>query len=271
MILSIVVVCLNAGSALDKTVKSIMVQDSNEYEVIVKDGGSTDGSVGQLPDDPRIRLVRQRDCGIYDAMNQAIEFLTGEYVLFMNCGDTFFSTRNISEILDFVQKCGQQRTIYYGDCYTVNRKAIIHYPDNFDDYICFSKTLCHQATIFPAELLKRRRYQTQYRICGDFELYVYAYCNGYSLVHLPTVIANYEGNGASESLANRKRAVIEKDEILRRYFTANTYRKNWIKLQLHGKGIRQWMAQSKYFYKAYSCLAGIVYNLSDCIRSKKIR
>ena len=69
---SIVVVCLNPGEKLLKTVQSVLNQKYGNYEIVVKDGGSTDGSLEQLPADSRIRVYTRPDCGIYDAMNQAM-------------------------------------------------------------------------------------------------------------------------------------------------------------------------------------------------------
>ena len=86
---SIIVVSLNAGEELLHTIDSILKQTEQGYEIIVKDGFSSDGSIEQLPSDDRIRLFQQKDKSIYDAMNQAVQYASGEYYLFMNCGDYF--------------------------------------------------------------------------------------------------------------------------------------------------------------------------------------
>ena len=86
---SIIVVCLNPGNKLKMTIDSIRMQTYDNYEIIVKDGMSEDGSVETLPQDERIRLFQKQDKGIYDAMNQAAEHINGRYVYFLNCGDVF--------------------------------------------------------------------------------------------------------------------------------------------------------------------------------------
>ena len=72
MIFSILVVCLNPGDKLRHTIESVLEQTESDYEILVKDGGSTDGCMAMLPQDERIRVVSQKDLGIYDAMNQAV-------------------------------------------------------------------------------------------------------------------------------------------------------------------------------------------------------
>lgn len=84
---SIIVVCLNAGDELIKTVDSVRHQTCTDYEILVKDGGSKDGSLEKLPQEERIQTVVCKDKSIYDAMNQASTYAKGRYVLYLNCGD----------------------------------------------------------------------------------------------------------------------------------------------------------------------------------------
>ena len=91
--LSIIVVSLNSGERLKRTIDSIMGQTFTDYEVIIKDGGSTDGSLAFLErenllyENSSITLVQKSDAGIYDAMNQAVTFAKGRYIQFLNCGN----------------------------------------------------------------------------------------------------------------------------------------------------------------------------------------
>lgn len=259
MKISIIVVSLNAGEALQKTITSILNQTTDDFEVIIKDGGSTDGSLENLPQDDKIRLYIEKDTGVYDAMNQAAEYAVGDYLLFLNCGDTFFADCVLQDVINYIGKYSKKE-IFYGDCYTVNRNAIVHYPDEFDSYVCFSKTLCHQATVFPRCLFQSRKYQLKYKICADMEYYINAFCAGYKFIHIPFVVANYEGGGVSETYANRKRAIKEKKEILKEYFKGKEYLKNIGRFWLHGGGIKQWLASSKYLYGIYSRMAGLIYS-----------
>ena len=93
---SIIVVSLNPGERLKQTLLSILNQTFTDYEVIIKDGGSKDGSTdflqkeGILDNNPQIRYITQPDESIYDGMNQALSYVNGKYVQFLNCGDLFY-------------------------------------------------------------------------------------------------------------------------------------------------------------------------------------
>ena len=92
---SILVVCLNAGQRLLDTIDSIISQKYQNYEIIIKDGESQDGSVELVKSRyteylSRIQIYSQRDSGIYDAMNQACTYAKGDYYLFLNTGDSFY-------------------------------------------------------------------------------------------------------------------------------------------------------------------------------------
>jgi len=95
---SIIVVCLNPGTKLNQTLDSILAQTCPDFEVIVKDGGSRDGSIESMRTDGRIHLYQEPDHSIYEAMNQAVSHVTGDYILFLNCGDLFYDKASITEI-----------------------------------------------------------------------------------------------------------------------------------------------------------------------------
>ena len=95
---SIITVCLNAGNDLLYTVAETLNQSYKNFEIVIKDGFSSDGAVENLPMDSRLRVIRKKDTGIYDAMNQAIEEAAGEYLIFMNAGDTFYAETTLEEI-----------------------------------------------------------------------------------------------------------------------------------------------------------------------------
>lgn len=107
---SVVTVVLNGEAEIANTMDSVLAQDYPSIEYIVIDGQSTDGTGGiiqQYAD--RIDVFAcERDEGVYDAMNKAIALASGEFILFMNCGDVFASTGAVSSAMHFVQPGGDQ-------------------------------------------------------------------------------------------------------------------------------------------------------------------
>ena len=111
---SVIVVCLNPGEKLKSTLESIRKQTFQDYEVVIKDGFSTDGSLNcieqvfakaQTKDDgPKVYLIQEKDTGIYDAMNQAAVKVKGKYVYYLNCGDLFYVDTVLEEMADFIKE-----------------------------------------------------------------------------------------------------------------------------------------------------------------------
>lgn len=260
---TVIVVSLNAGKELLNTVDSIIHQTYKNIEIIVKDGCSTDGSIELLPKNEKIHLVSKKDKSIYDAMNQAIDYATGDFVLFLNCGDVFYDDGVLETCNKNILKCNEKKlTIFYGDCYTANRNSFLRYPE-FTDYVCFTKVLCHQATIYPLELLKLRKFNLKYRMAADYEYYVNAYKNGVALIHLPVVVVDYQGNGTSETKFNRCLALEERKSILKENYSVGEYRKIWLKTQMRGSGIKQVLVKQEWFYPCYKKVAELYYKVKN--------
>ena len=119
---SIIVVCLNPGEKLLQTLQSIQKQEFRDYEIVLKDGGSTDGSLQKLdPEQSGLHVVTKPDRGIYDAMNQAVEEAKGRFVFFLNCGDWFMDEQVLADMHDRIaghEQTGTERSaIYYGNVY----------------------------------------------------------------------------------------------------------------------------------------------------------
>lgn len=89
--ISIITVVFNDVNFIEKTIKSVLRQDFKDYEYIIVDGCSTDGTVGVIERYKRdVRgVIIEHDLGIYDAMNKGLRFARGDWVMFMNCRDTF--------------------------------------------------------------------------------------------------------------------------------------------------------------------------------------
>lgn len=98
--ISIITVCLNSESTISRTVESVKNQNYENIEHLIKDGFSTDNTIGKaLKVNPDLKIVRKKDIGIYDAMNQGFKESTGDIILFLNSDDWLASNSVISEVV----------------------------------------------------------------------------------------------------------------------------------------------------------------------------
>ena len=104
MKITVITVCHNAAKTLEKTIKSVLNQTYPNIEYIIIDGGSTDDTVDIIKRyaDRLAYWISEPDKGIYDAMNKGIEVATGEWINFMNAGDTFYEENTIDFVLEAI-------------------------------------------------------------------------------------------------------------------------------------------------------------------------
>ncbi|MEH7095599.1 glycosyltransferase family 2 protein [Neobacillus vireti] len=211
---SVVVVCLNAGNDLIDTINSILNQTYQNYEVIVKDGLSSDGSISLIPKDNRIKFISESDSGIYAAMNQAINFINGDYVIFLNCGDLFYDNDVLLNTAEAINN--NKYDIFYGDCYNVLQGHYNSYPQKITSFTCYRTMICHQSTFYAKEILSRG-YDLKYRVLADRELLVSSIVKDKkSTKYLNFTVCRYKAGGFCETpesinIAKREEKTIKKN------------------------------------------------------------
>lgn len=215
---SIITVCLNAGNDLLETISSTLSQTYENFEIIVKDGFSTDGSVEKLPKDDRIRLIQKKDSGIYDAMNQGIEAATGDYLVFMNAGDLFYANTVLQEVAEKIEK--NRYDLYYGRCYNRLLDVVDPAPLKLTKFFCYRSMICHQATFYSRAMMKNRGYDISYRVSADRERMLYAIIREkVSSEYLSTIIVSFQGGGFCTTDKAKKLLIDEKKRMKETYFS----------------------------------------------------
>lgn len=169
---TVITVCLNAGIDLTRTVQSVLMQSYDNFELIIKDGGSVDGSFDMLPNDERIVKVSKSDSGIYDAMNQALIFTKGRYVLFLNAGDLFYDDSVLKTFHDSILASNYPNLVY---CDNMNTRLQIRLygPRKISKQFFFRNTLCHQVCMIERNsfnLLKG--FDCDYRVLSDWDFLI---------------------------------------------------------------------------------------------------
>ena len=255
---SIVIVSYNAGNKLNETIRSVLAQTYDDYEIIVKDGCSNDGSIENIVSSGKLRVFVSKDRGIYDAMNQAMEYVTGEYILFLNCGDKLYSESVLEKASRFIGTVGG--CLCYGDTFIRSRKGVVVYSDKLSDYQLMTKTVCHQSIFFAKEIFEKEKYDWEtYRLAADMALYVKCIKKlGITTRHLPMIVADYEGNGTSETNAHRKQIMREKKSILKRYLSRKEYVLGSVMKLVSLKYFKEILATSAWFRGMYERIAMVV-------------
>lgn len=259
---SIVVVALNPGPKLRRTVESVLSQTYDDYEIVVKDGGSSDGSEGTLPKDGRIRFFMQRDKGIYDAMNQAVEKAQGEYILFLNCGDLFYDEKVLERAADCIGKeQGDAPLVVYGDTYGAGNNVLIASPRKIDGFACYRNIPCHQSCFYAAGLCREKTYDLRYRIRADYDHFLWCfYRAGAKMVYLGCTVSSYEGGGYSESRVNRRRDKEEHQRITETYMSRGELAKYRRTMLLTLAPVRSFLAKNRLTSGFYHHMKELLYH-----------
>lgn len=249
MTFSIIVVCLNAGAKLRETIESILRQTERDYEIIIKDGGSTDEITRVCLDDygrgGRIRVHCSKDAGIYDAMNQAVQYARGDYVLFLNCGDLFYDDTVLAQAREQIAQGRGERCIFYGNIHERRTDTFVQSNPVIDDFACYRNVPCHQACFYAVELLREKPFDTAYRVRADYEHFLWCYFRGHAkTVYMPITVAIYEGGGFSERRENEKRSQTEHRKITSIYMPAAKIRKYRLIMLITLAPLRTWIAQN---------------------------
>lgn len=269
---SIVVVCKNPGKKLLPTVTSVLAQQYGNYEIVVKDGGSEDGSLKDLPADSRIRLFQGKDGGIYDAMNQALSHINGQYVLFLNCGDILHDSQVLSGMARAIERkkaadlnregrsYKEKMRIFYGNQYNGLQKCVVYSAPEVNDFTCYRNVPCHQVCFYDARLFAERGYDTKYRVRADYEHFLYCiYDRKAEAVYTELLVADYEGGGFSETRENRRISAKEHGEITKRYLGREKAFRYKTVMMLTLSPLRTKLAENEKYAAAYNRLKRAVY------------
>lgn len=216
MKLSIITINLNHAGGLQRTFRSIIEQSFQDFEYILIDGDSNDGSI-EVIDSFRHRInhmLVEGDSGIYNAMNKGIQLASGDYLLFLNSGDALYSNKTLKSIIPNLRN----EKIIYGDL--IWRDGLrTCYPSHLQFSFLKKRSLPHQASFIKKEVFDHvGLYDENLRITGDWKFFLSAICKfNVSYKKIDQIIAIQEPGGISDSV-NRNIGV----EILKEKYSVLT-------------------------------------------------
>lgn len=227
---SIITVCRNEAARIRKTAESVVGQTSSDFEWIVKDGGSTDGTLAVLGEyrSRMAQFVSSPDGGVYEAMNEAARSARGEWLLFLNGGDALAGPTVLEQVLPRLADRGEG--VFVGECLCV-------WPDGrppcrkghagpLDRHYFYRQTVNHQSAFIGRRVFERfGPYDVSFRLLADYDLFVRSVLGGTLFGTVPTVVAEYDMSGMSARMKHGKTMRVERRRIRRRYSAAYRVRR----------------------------------------------
>ena len=235
---SIITITYNAEKVLQRTLDSVRSQTYRDMEHLIVDGASTDETVA-MAEAYRQRasydvVVRSEpDKGIYDAMNKGLRLATGDYVVFMNAGDTFHDERTLERGLGGLTELRNSGTpelrpaVIYGDTDIVDSegrflcKRHLSVPDRLT-WRSFRKGMlvCHQAFYARQDIARDIPYDLQYRHSADVDWCIRvmkeAERRHLPLRRVPGVVADFMDGG--NTTQNHRASLKERFTVMRRHY-----------------------------------------------------
>ncbi|NDV60029.1 glycosyltransferase family 2 protein [Bacteroides sp. 519] len=219
---SIVTVTYNAGKALEDTIQSVITQTYHHIEYIVVDGASTDGTLAILNKYQSYisTLITEPDKGIYDAMNKGLKCATGDYICFLNAGDSLKEDDTLFKMVHTI-KSKDLPDVLYGQTALVdaNRRFLrmrrLEAPEALN-WKSFKQGMlvCHQA--FFAKRTLAEPYDLQYRFSSDFDWCIRMMKKAKVLHNTHLTIIDYLEEGTTTQ--NRKASLKERFRIMVKHY-----------------------------------------------------
>ncbi len=217
----IITINYNNRIGLMNTINSVHDQSYNDFEHIIIDGGSDDGSAGIIDGHKKkfSYWISESDSGVYNAMNKGIKKAAGDYLLFLNSGDVFEDTKVLQDISNVMT---DNLDLYYGDLLFVGNgeSKLQTYPKELSFSYFKNRSLGHPACFIKRELFERVFYYNEnLKIASDWEFFICAVCKfNASYKHISRVIAKFDTNGISSNDSYKTLIKEEQEDALEKHF-----------------------------------------------------
>jgi glycosyltransferase involved in cell wall biosynthesis len=213
MKLSIITVNYNDAAGLERTIKSVISQTFHDYEFIIIDGGSTDGSVNIIKKYEQYinYWISERDGGIYPGMNKGLRQAKGEYVNFMNGGDSYHSADVLERIFSLDINADIITGAHFGSPHpNVGKNGISLLS-------LYTGAVDHQASFIRREIALRHPYDENFKIVSDWKFFIQALIfDNCSFYYTNTIVVDVDMTGISNT--NQKLDRKEREAVLHELF-----------------------------------------------------
>lgn len=220
---SIITITYNASQWLERTVLSVLSQSYPAIEYIIIDGASTDGTLDIIRQYASgiATWVSEPDKGLYDAMNKGLKRATGDYVWFINAGDTLYTADTVQKIAASLKKDVSLPDILYGETMIVDAEGRqrgmrrLKAPEQLTwKSFRMGMLVCHQSFIAKRELAPL--YNTEYRLVADYDWCIRCMQKARTIRNTQLVLSNFLEDGLSS--VQRKASLKERYRVMCRYY-----------------------------------------------------
>lgn len=226
-VISVITVVYNGIAAIKKTIHSVLNQNYPNIDYVIIDGASKDGTqeIIKAYESKLGYYISEPDCGIYDAMNKGISAAKGDWIMFMNCGDFFYSDSVLSEIFVHYSANIKNADVIYGN-------SKMYYPDGrqielkvLHPISCQWKgpVFRHGTMLVKSSILKSQlfRLENEFKISADFELMYRLNKKGFNFQYLDIIVLLFQKEGVSD---NGIRNLKDNYYIIKMYGDSSPYR-----------------------------------------------
>lgn len=206
-LISVITVTRNAAQYIQKTAQSILCQENSFFEFLLIDGNSSDRTVEivqtMVKDNPPLgvsfKSISEPDKGVYDAMNKGVSLATGEFVLFMNGGDIFYSPQVLSQFETAI-KANPNVDVFYGDTMMCFYEGKGVYNEEAGKIRNPVMPFIHQSAIARRSLLTEHPFDLSYSIIADYVFFKKLRDTGRKFLHVDFIVSEYDAKvGLSEN------------------------------------------------------------------------
>lgn len=199
---SVITITLNNLFGLRRTYDSLQSQVFENYEWIVIDGGSEDGTKEFLKHHCN-NFVSEKDNGIYNAMNKGIERTNGNYLIFMNAGDYFSDDKILGFINQKIQEL--KPDLIYGDSLEQEEGELRYKKSRPHTKINQGMFTHHQSMVYSRDIIDEKRYDETYEIAADYDLTYRILKETEDTLHIPLPFCVYKAGGISQQQVKKGR------------------------------------------------------------------
>ncbi|MDR0538430.1 MAG: glycosyltransferase [Tannerellaceae bacterium] len=220
---SIITVTRNASPYIERTILSVLAQSYPAIEYIIIDGASTDGTTDVIKtyESGITYWTSEPDAGIYHAMNKGISKATGDYLWFINAGDSFHSSDTVQQLSLAIQKRQSPPDIIYGETMLIDQTGAtlgnrrLKSPQKLSwRSFRMGMLVCHQSFVTRRAIAPE--FDLQYRYSSDFDWCIRCMKSAVSILNAKSVLSCFMEGGVSDR--QRKASLRERYDIMRRYY-----------------------------------------------------